>query len=300
MCARLLLATSAAGAALVSLTVGPLSDSAVAARACTASDLQGSRAPAMLNSEGLDTQDSPLIAGTRYTVVVVQELAIGDNDNPVDGSVSVGAPSGPPLQPTTQDDRPAYAFTPTGAGTQRLVVSWQDEVGSPGSGDICTASQSFDLPVVAPNPARTHGRFIRGGTFGSSFTMKLSAKAPQVSGKVTVLLRARRGTTRPPAPRGHALAHFTLKPTGDGHFSVREVTRHLRKTFFADTIEDGVRIYPEPNIPFHRTLRFAFSFEAIQNGHRVGGMRSGASCRRIQFTGHSAVKCHPVGLRQRP
>jgi hypothetical protein len=61
-----------------------------------------------------------------------------------------------------------------------------------------------------------------------------------------------------------------------------------------------VEIDPYGNIAFGRPLLFAFSIEAIQNGRRIGGMRSGAKCRRKQFSGHSAVKCSPVGLKQQP
>ena len=32
----------------------------------------------------------------------------------------------------------------------------------------------------------------------------------------------------------------------------------------------------------------------------VGGMRSGAACKRKQFSGHSAVRCRAVGLKHRP
>src|SRR3954464_13702459 len=93
-----------------------------APRACTAQDLEGTRAPAMLRDHGLDTQDGPLVAGTKYRVVVIQELAIGDNPRPVDGSISVSAPNGPPLEQTTEDERPAYDFTPTQEGKVTLVV----------------------------------------------------------------------------------------------------------------------------------------------------------------------------------
>ena len=292
---RLAVPLAALAAALAPASAG------AASRACTSSDLAGTRAPAMLRDHGLDTQDGPLVAGTRYRVVVVQELAIGDNGRPVDGSVAVSAPNGPELTSTTEDGRPAYDFTPGVAGTQRLVVSWDEEVGDSGSGDVCSASQSFDIPVLAPTVPKVRTSFSRGGSaFGSSFVLKLAGKKPQDPGKVTVVLRARRGTTKPPAPRGRALGRFTFTPTGDGGFESRAVTRQLKRTFYADTTGAGVRIYPYPNIAFGRTLRFAFSLEVLQNGRTIGGMRSGAMCKRIQFTGHSAVKCRAVRLAQRP
>src|SRR4051812_38775048 len=140
-----------------------------APRACTPQDLEGSRAPAMLRDHGLDTQDEPLVAGTKYRVVVVQELAIGDNARPVDGSVSVSAPSGPPLKQTSEDGRPAYDFTPTKQGKVTLVVNWEEEVGDPGSGDVCAATQSFDIPVLEPTIPTVEGRFHPGPrTFESS------------------------------------------------------------------------------------------------------------------------------------
>lgn len=272
-----------------------------APRPCTAQDLQGSRAPAMLRDHGLDTQDGPLVAATRYRVVVVQELAFGDEARPVDGSVVVSAPNGPALQPTTEDDRPAYDFTPPAAGSVRLVVSWQDEVGPSGSGDICQASQSFDIAVVAPALPTVAGRFRRGGhALGSSFLLQLHGTSPQVPGTVEMILRARRGTTRPPAPRGRALGRFRFVASADGDFEARSSVHRLAHTFTADTTGSGIEIYPEVNIPFGRKLRFAFSVEVVQDGKRLGGLSSGATCRRIQFRGHSAVKCRAVGLRKQP
>lgn len=272
-----------------------------APRACTPDDLAGSRAPAMLSDHGLDTQDGPLIAGTKYRVVVVQELANGDNARPVDGSISVSAPNGPPLRQTTEDERPAYDFTPAKAGKVTLVVDWQEEVGDYGSGDICAASQSFDLPVVEPTVPSLTGRFNPGPrTFDSSFTMRLKGKEPQDPAKVSVVVRARRGTTKPPAASGPAFARFTFKPNGFGGFDISGSRRELKRTAYADEDASAVKIYPYPNIAFGRAVRFAFSIEVTQHGRRLGGMRSGATCRRIQFTGHSAVKCKAVGLKHRP
>jgi hypothetical protein len=298
MFTRGLLSLAALSAAAFAL--GPVG-AAGAARTCTAGDLQGSRAPAMLRDHGLDTQEDPLVAGTRYRVVVVQELAIGDHAQPVDGSITVSAPNGPPLQQGTADDRPVYDFTPTAQGTVRLVVDWQEEVGSPGSGDVCSASQAFDLPVVEPTTPQIEGLFSRGpASFESSFLLRLRGKVPQDPGKITATVRARRGTTRPPAPSGRAFAKYTYTPRGDGHFEGSGSSRQLKRTFYSEDTGSGVRIYPYGNITFGRTLRFAFSIEVTQNGRRLGGMRSGATCHRIQFTGHSAVKCKAVGLKQQP
>jgi hypothetical protein len=295
------LSAGVAVAAAAALALGPVGGAGAASRACTAEDLEGTRAPAMLRDHGLDTQEEPLVAGTRYRVVVVQELAIGDRSQPVDGSIAVSAPDGPALEQSTEDRRPVYDFAPPRAGTVRLVVSWEAEVGSPGSGDICSASQTFDLPVLEPTAPKIEGRFHPGPrTFESSFTLRLRGKRPQDPGKVRVIVRARRGTTKPPPPRGPALARFTFDPNGSGGFDVSGATREVRRTFYADHTGSTVSLYPYPNIPFGRTLRFAFSLEVTQNGKRLGGMRSGARCRRIQFRGHSAVKCRPVGLKQRP
>lgn len=295
MRSRLLL-LSLALAALAALAPATRAGAA-AAPACTSSDLEGSRAPAMLRDHGLDTQDGPLVAGTRYRVVVVQELAIGDNASPVDGSITVTAPGGPRLTPKTANGRPVYDFVPSGGGSVRLVVSWQDEVGSPGSGDVCSATQSFDLPAVAPAPARVRAAFSRGRPgFESAFTVRLRGKRPQVMDKVTMTLRARAGTTSPPRPRGAAFARFTFEPTGDGHFANHPRTRRLGHAFYADAGGSQVRIYPYPNIAFGHALRFAVSLDVRQSGRRIGGLRAGAECHRVQFTGHSAVKCHAVRL----
>src|SRR4051812_910364 len=127
-----LLALTALVAALVLAAAGTAS----AARPCTASELEGSRAPAQLRDQGLDTQDEPLIAGDRYRIVVVRELAISDSGaQPVDSSIRVTTPNGPPLAPTTEDGRPAYDFTPAAAGKVRVTVSWDDET-SYGSGQF--------------------------------------------------------------------------------------------------------------------------------------------------------------------
>jgi hypothetical protein len=284
-------------AAVVALLTAP---GASAARPCTADDLRGSRTPADLGEINIETTSKdPLIAGTRYRVVVVQEYAIGDNAQPVDGSVVVTAPNGPPLAATTENGRPAYDFTPTAAGTVRIVVSWDERVGS--SGDTCSASQPFDLTVLEPTVPTFRGSFSPGPrTFDSFFRFRLFGKFPQDRAKVSVILRARRNTTRPPAPRGRAVGRFTFTPTGDGHFMTSSLDRDLSGIFGTDIANDGFRIYTLPNQPFGRTIRYAFSVEVVQNGKRLGGMRSGAKCRRKQFRGHSAIKCRAVGLKQKP
>jgi hypothetical protein len=194
-----------------------------------------------------------------------------------------------------------YDFTPPGAGTVRLTVTWQDEVGSSGSGDICDASQTFDIPVLAPTAPTITGAFSRGGhALDSFFSLRLKGRRPQDPATITVTLRARRGTTKPPQPKGPALARFTYRPRGDGHFEGSGASRQLKRTLGADETGSGVEIHPYVNIPFGRPLTFAFSLEVTQNGKTLGGMRSGATCRRIQFTGHSAVKCRAVGLKLRP
>ena len=293
---RLLLSLLGAAAAV---TLGPVGN-ASAARPCTADDLRGSRTPADLGDINIETASKdPLIVGTRYSIVVVREYAIGDSARPIDSTIAVSAPNGPALEPTSENDRPAYDFTPTAAGTVRIVVSWDDEIGS--SGDTCSASQTFDIAVLQPTLAQVMGKFSPGPrTFGSSFTLRLSGKDPQAPDKVNVVLRARRGTTHPPAPHGKALATFVFKPMGHGQFESSSRDRDLRRTFSADIGPRSVTIYPYGNIAFGRPLRFAFSFEVTQAGKRVGGMRSGAKCRRKQFTGHSAVKCRAVGLKQQP
>ena len=292
------LLSAIAAAALLLLTAGAAS----AARPCTADELSDTRTPADLGDLNIETTSKdPLVAGTRYRVVVVREYAIGNNARPIDSTIAVTAPNGPPLQAATENDRPAYDFTPTAAGTVRIVVSWDDEVGSYGSGETCSTSRQFDIQVLEPTLATAMGRFLPGPrTFGSSFFIALSGKYPQDPGNVTVILRGRRGTTRPPAPRGKAVGRYVFKPTGDGHFTTSAQDHRLPRTFDADTEGTRIYIYPYGNIPFGRPLLFAFSFEVVQNGKRIGGLSSGASCRRKQFRGHSAVKCRAVGLKQQP
>jgi hypothetical protein len=166
---------------------------------------------------------------------------------------------------------------------------------------VCAASQTFEIAVLVPTAPRIKGSFSRGDdVFGSSFALKLTGKEPQDPAAIKVVMRARRGTTTPPSPTGKAFATFTFTPDGDGTFTSRAVTRRLSRTFQADSTGDGVKIFPYPNIAFGTTLRFAFSIEVLQGGRRIGGMRSGATCRRIQFRQRSAIRCRAVGLQQRP
>jgi hypothetical protein len=273
-----------------------LASGASAARPCTADELRDTRTPADLGSLNIESASKdPLVAGTGYRIVVVREYAIGDNVQPVDSTIAVTAPNGPALQPASEDGRPAYDFTPTAAGTVRIVVSWDDEVGY-GSGQFCSASRTFDIQVLAPTLPTFKGSFRK----PNLFRFHLFGKEPQDPGDVTLILRGKRGTTRPPAPRGRALGRWVFKPE-DGRFSEKRGGDHgLRRTFSADTIRAGIEIYPEVNIPFGKTLRYAFSVEVVQNGRRLGGMRAGAKCHRVQLTGHSVVRCRPVGLKQRP
>jgi hypothetical protein len=154
--------------------------------------------------------------------------------------------------------------------------------------------------VLEPTVPTIEGRFHPGAhSLGSSFTLKLRGKKPQDPARVSVVLRARRGTTKPPSLRSPALARYRFKPDGRGSFVGSGPTKQLRRAFYATLASSGVKIYAYPNIAFGSTLRFAFSLEVLQHGRTIGGMRSGATCRRIQFRGHSAVKCRPVGLTQR-
>ena len=139
----------AAGAVAIAIAVGPVGDADAAERACTAEDLEGARTPATLSHQSFATHD-PLVAGTRYRVTVVQEDAIGTRGRAVDGSIAVSAPNGPALEPRTVDDRPVYDFTPAQAGTVRLVVTWDQQARD--SGDVCSAVQTFDLPVLNAGP----------------------------------------------------------------------------------------------------------------------------------------------------
>jgi hypothetical protein len=300
MLKRALASAAAVSAVVVWLSAGAAAP-AVAARACTASDLDGVRTPAQLNDESFTSQDEPLVTGRQYRVVVVRELGIGTNAEPIDSSIAVTTPNGPPLQPTTENGRPAYNFTPTQAGPVHFVVSWDEQIGGPGSSDTCSTSVAYDVPVIATSPAKPRGSFSRGSSvFSSSFTLKLLAKPPLAPGKVTVLVRTRLGSTRPPAPRGHVFARINFTPTKYG-FSSREVDRRFRNTLSVETSAgNSVQIIPSANISFHRKLKFAFSMEVLHDGKRIGGMRSGANCRRVQFPGHSNIKCRPVGLKQRP
>lgn len=265
---------------------------------CSADDLAGARIPAVIGDFGLDTLDEPLVTGARYRIVVVRERGIGDRSAPVEESIAISAPDGPPLRRGTADGRPFYDLVPPRRGTLRLVVSW---VAERSDGGRCSAVRTVELTVVDAARARPRGSFSRGrGRKSSAFTLRLRSGKPQDMARVEVILRARRGTTRPPAPRGRALARFRFEPTGDGSFTTSSRIRGLARAFFTDAIGGTLTIYPEPNIPFGRPTRFAFSLEVRQGGRRVGGMRAGASCRRIQHTSYSVVRCHPVGLRQRP
>jgi hypothetical protein len=76
----------------------------------------------------------------------------------------------------------------------------------------------------------------------------------------------------------------------------------LKLHFGAESTNGGasVQVDPDGNFPFGTQLRFGFSVELRQGGRRVGGMRSGVVCNRVQFGGHSEPRCSHPGFAARP
>jgi hypothetical protein len=118
---------------------------------------------------------------------------------------------------------------------------------------------------------------------------------------VTAILRVRRGVAVPPPASGGAAAQRGFNPLRPSSPNVVYYGA-LKLHFGIDTDRDRalVRVDPDGNFPRGSLLRFGFSVELRQGGRRVGGMRSGVVCKRVQIGGASQPRCSHPGFAPRP
>ena len=150
---------------------------------------------------------------------------------------------------------------------------------------------------------------------GDSFALPIVASSLTDTRTVTVLLRFRRNTTTPPAARGAATTRFFMHPDASGDpLRVSGIpSRAFHPYAFAGLgsyLTGEIRPAPErtayveisalADFPVGRRFAFAFSVEVRQAGRRIGGMRAGASCVRVQGRGSSITACRRLGFRPRP
>jgi hypothetical protein len=273
-------------------------------RACTPTDLSGTRTPIEI-AEDTPDQDtaSTLAAGKPYVAVVVPEQAIsgdgGRNTAMRDGSARVTGPPG--LVISERDDansgRHVFAFTPMTEGTLHLDLAWVLDIdkGRP-TADACGATAALDLPVRAKELittkasfARLSGNDSRVAGYNLAFVLPprngLAAKDARDTSPVTVLIRLRRGTTTPPRPTGKATYKVTYHYDSRAEFlqTPGQGPNYVAKYFSNITWDsNGVQIGCNPNAP-RGGLRYAASVEVRQGGKRIGGMRGGGVCKSERY-----------------
>jgi hypothetical protein len=281
-----------------------------AAAPCTPAQAAGARAPVTIVEA---TPDEPavefLVAGRRYRVLVVQELGDGGGGSVDPASIAVTGPPGLPLEPGTSDGRARYDFTPTAVGPLQLGVSWQ-LVLRDATGGRCELSANVERLVKAAGPVRVGpGRFRPGGQDNDIWVLPIVAPPLVRTDPVTIALRFRLGSTAPP-PAGGPAVTTRVRVDERGRFtSGRPLRFRLFEVDVTSLLDPAARERPRTayvrvyarNLPtVGGVVRFAFSLEVRQGGERVGGMRSGAVCRRVQLPGHSVTRCTHPGLAPRP
>ncbi len=278
---------------------------AQAPRACTAADLSGTTTPVELEQDFADhSTASTLAVGRPYAAVVLPEEAIsrdsGRNTGLRDGSARVTGPSG--LLVAERDDadrgRHVFAFTPTAPGMLHLDFAWIVDIdkGRP-TADACAASAAVNLPVHAPRPITTKATFTGssgpGGSGLAGYRLRLVLPPPdglpeaqaRAPGPVTMLVRLRRGTTRPPGRTAKVAYKVTYRYDQRAEFLTTGgqgpdyVARYFSNISWDSS---GLEIGCNPNAP-RRGLRFAVSVEVRQGGKLVGGMRAGGICKSERF-----------------
>lgn len=310
----LALVVTVAGADTLGASGATRATAAVRQAPCTAADLAGTESgiPLMIqdpaNESFPDSSDSlaTLVTQHRYAAVVDESRAtrfatatVGESV-PVEGSVHVTGPSGLTLTPATKDFMTYYKFTAPAPGPLRLQATWQQDVTtySPRPTTVtCAASAALDASVLAPKSVTTHARFYE----GYRFELRVVNATPPDTRPVTALLRVRRDVATPPSAKGHVAARVTFNPLRA--FDPSVAYRGSLKLHFGAESENGgvsVQVDPDGNFPRGTLLRLGFSVELIQGGRRVGGMRSGVVCRRVQFAGHSEPRCTHPGFAQQP
>ncbi|MDX6514165.1 MAG: hypothetical protein QOE36_3669 [Gaiellaceae bacterium] len=280
--------------------------------ACTAAQMAGTRDGIPLMVQDPADEEFPeaaalasIVVGRRYAVVIDETLATRESTAtegssvPVSGTIHVTAPPGLTLTPGTKDFTDYYAFKAPGPGPLGIVATWQQEVSSVGSRTnvICSASATLDVKVLATKLVAVRARFYE----GYRFEVKVLTQSPADPRPVTALLRVRRGVAKVPAASGRVAAKVTFNPL---HMGVPTVAYRasLKLHFGAESVNGGasVQVDPDGNFPRGTQLRFGFSLELRQGGKRVGGMRSGVICNRVQFNGYSQPRCSHPGFAPRP
>lgn len=268
-------------------------------RACSAADLAGTRTPAIVEEDAPDgVETATLRTGKAYRASVIPEYGIGDDVSVRDGSVVVTGPPGLALTPRLDEDsgRQVFAFTPAAVGPLRLQVSWVAELGPPGApDDACAATAAIDLTVAAPQLISTRAIFTkRHGGYPTKWTLRLvppplgglSPRDARDPSPIKVLVRLRTGTTRPPKPQGRARYRISYRyVSGRDSLSPRRRNGpgYLQRIYSnLDWDGRGVVLQSNANVP-RKGVRFAFSIEVRQAGRRIGGLRSGASCRSFRY-----------------
>lgn len=299
---------------------------------CTADQMAGTRQgiPLMIldpTEQGFpDLSDSlaTLVAGGRYAAVVDTSRATREgtptdgSSVPVRGSVQITAPAGVALTRTGDTYTESYSFTAPAPGPLRFQATWQQEVSGPPPRSsnptvTCSAAAALDVLAIARKPVLTSARFHADhGIGGAWFEALVLNQTPPDQGRVTAVLRVRPGVASAPAATGRATKSLTFNSV---HFGVccplaTYVRAPLRLRFEVDSAAGGATVVVTPGIdgltfPVGRQLRFGFSLELRQAGHRVGGMRSGAVCTRVQISNrrqgrHTEMRCDHPGFAARP
>jgi hypothetical protein len=217
----------------------------------------------------------------------------------VTGSVRVTGPAGLALTPMNKSFTDFYVFKAPAPGPLRFQATWQQEVSDRTSGAtvICSAAATLDVLVVAPKLVLTRARFYG----GYRFEVRVLNQTPPDPRPVTALLRVRPGIATAPPATGRATKSITFNPLHMGISSV-VYDASLKLHFGAESTNGGasVQVDPDGNFPFGTQLRFGFSVELRQGGRRVGGMRSGVVCNRVQLATHSEARCSHPGFAARP
>jgi|GEM_PF-4189490 len=280
--------------------------------ACTAAQMAGTREGIPLLIQDPSDESFPeinalatLVTGRRYAAVVDETRATREgtatvgSSVPVTGSVRVTGPAGLTLTPMNKSLTHFYAFKAPAPGPLRFQATWQQEVSDRTSGTtvICSAAATLDVLVVAPKLVLTRARFYG----GYRFEVRVLNQTPSDPRPVTALLRVRPGIATAPPATGRATKSITFNPLHMGSPSVVYYAS-LKLHFGAESTNGGasVQVDPDGNFPFGTLLRFGFSVELRQGGRRVGGMRSGVVCKRVQLATHSEARCSHPGFAARP
>jgi hypothetical protein len=288
-------------------------------------ELGDARVPAEADGESVGSVDRALVAGRKYRVERVIELALGRypesspyrQSNAKEGSIVVTAPAGVTLRelPETSGFRGGYEFTAPRAQSLTLTVTWIQELqaDSGSSAGECQATGTITLPIFTLKLARVSlVRYVRHrifsvarGQFAVSddfFQLAVTPAAePRDPAPIYVVLRVRRGRARAPSATGPVFRRVRL----DRLHTINTAGMSVDSDFVDgpnDTSRPALTVGLGGSVREGRTVRFGFSIEITQRGRRLGGMRSGAIC-RIRFSSRANRRfraCTPVGFAKHP